>query len=411
MAAVLLLSLGHGLAFMDRHMLTVAAPLVKAEMLLSDADLGLLLGPAFVVLYAVGVLLTRGLWLRPRRGFWLAACVGVWTVGMVMMAVAPSFAVLLTGRATVGLGQAAFIPLALGMIVEGTRKAVRARSVALFTSGSVAGRCLGLIVGGAVLAGLAAWAPESWTPWRWLLLLGCLPNLVLALTLMHAHRGFPGPGAASPPGLGPMLLWMRRRAPVVGVYLIGTACGVLVIQMVGAWAPTLLHRQHGLSAGAAGMAFGLLLLLAAPLGHFTAGLLLDRQGRQAAPPRIGAVSLAATIGVLWVLPWSDGAVSSLILLALISAFSAVAAVAALAGLAAMAPEGMKADAIRICLVVTTLAGVGAGPWLAGLGSDLFGDLGQSLKWVGSAAAGLGVVAFLLCGPGWRRLAHENGAAR
>lgn len=393
-------------------MLTVAAPLVKAEMRLSDAELGLLLGPAFVVLYAVGLLLTRGLWLRPRRGAWLAACMGLWTFGMMVMAFAPDFAILLTGRALVGLGQAAFIPLALGVIVEGTRKAVRARSVAVFTSGSVVGRCMGLIIGGAILASLAAWAPESWAHWRWLLLLGCLPNLVLALTLMRADRSFPRPNAGSPPNLWPVLVWMRRRFAVVGLYLVGTACGVLVIQTVGAWAPTLLHRQHGLSAGSAGIAFGLLLIVAAPVGHFTAGFLLDRPDRHAAPPPIGAVSLAATIGLLWLLPAAEGVMSSLVLLALISAFSAVAAVAALAGLPAMTPDGVKADAVRMCLVVTTLVGVGAGPWLAGLVSDLSGDLGQSLKWVGSAAACLGAVAFLLCMPGWRRLVEEeDGSAR
>ena len=411
LAGVVLLALGHGLAFMDRHVLTVAAPLVKGEMLLSDADLGLLLGPAFVVLYTAGLLLSRRLSLRPMRGAWLAACTGLWTFGMAVMALAPNFAVLLMGRALVGLGQAAFIPLALGLIVEGTREAVRARSVAVFTSGSVMGRCLGLIVGGAVLAGLAAWAPESWTPWRWLLLLGCFPNLILALTLMRADRSFPLPLTQAPPGLGPALVWMRRRFAVVGFYLIGTACGVLVIQTVGAWAPTLLHRQHGLSAGSAGMIFGLFLVVAAPVGHFTAGFLLDRPGRQIAPPEIGALSLAATIGLLWLLPSAEGAMSSLILLALISTLGAVAAVAALAGLPAMAPEGMKADAVRMCLVVTTLVGVGVGPWLAGLVSDLSGDLGQSLKWVGSAAAGLGVVASLLCIRGWRRLANEDGAAR
>lgn len=408
LGGMLLLTVGHGLAFMDRHVLAVAAPLLKADMILSDAGLGLLLGPAFVLLYAAGLLLSRRLWLKPRRGRWLAGCAVLWTVGMAAMGFAPDFSVLLAGRALVGLGQAAFVPLALGLIVEATHEAARGRAMAGFTSGSVVGRCLGLMIGGAILAGLAAWAPTAWAHWRWLLLLCCLPNMILALMLLRMDRNPPTTGAAPPPpSMAPIVRWMGRRFFLMAAYLTATACGVLVIQMVGAWAPTLLHRDHGLSAAAAGAAFGLLLMATAPIGHFAAGVLIDRPARGIGPTEIGAAALAVTAGLLWLLPLAGGAASILALLALISAVSALAAVAALAGLAALTPGGMKADAVRLCLVVTTLAGVGLGPWAAGLLSDLSGDLAQSLKWVGSSAAGLGALAFLTCVAGWRRLADEG----
>ena len=51
-----LLAFGHCMAFIDRYLPAVAAPLLRAEFGLSDTQMGLLNGPAFVVLYVVGVL-------------------------------------------------------------------------------------------------------------------------------------------------------------------------------------------------------------------------------------------------------------------------------------------------------------------------------------------------------------------
>ena len=51
-----LLALGHCLAFIDRNWPSVAAPLLKADRGQSDAQLGLLDGLAFVLLYVIGML-------------------------------------------------------------------------------------------------------------------------------------------------------------------------------------------------------------------------------------------------------------------------------------------------------------------------------------------------------------------
>jgi hypothetical protein len=58
MTAMLLsmLALGHCMAFVDRNLPAVAAPLLKADLGLSDTQLGVLDGPAFVLLYVAGML-------------------------------------------------------------------------------------------------------------------------------------------------------------------------------------------------------------------------------------------------------------------------------------------------------------------------------------------------------------------
>ena len=123
---ICLLALGHCAAFADRNLPAVAAPLLKSDLGLSDAQLGVLDGPAFVLLYVVGMLASWPLASSRHRFHLLAGCVALWVLGMAAFALGQSFGVLVAARALVGLGQAAFVPLALGLIVEGSAPQWRA---------------------------------------------------------------------------------------------------------------------------------------------------------------------------------------------------------------------------------------------------------------------------------------------
>ncbi len=103
---VCLLALGHCAAFADRNLPAVAAPLLKASLGLSDAQLGLLDGPAFAVLYVVGMLCSLAVGeLAPHRFRLLAGCIATWAFGMMVFALGRSFDMLLVARALVGLGR------------------------------------------------------------------------------------------------------------------------------------------------------------------------------------------------------------------------------------------------------------------------------------------------------------------
>ena len=161
---VVLLALGHCAAFADRSLPAVAAPLLQANLSLSDAQLGLLDGPAFVVLYAFGMLASWPLSSSRHRVRLLAACIALWVLGMLVFALGRSFDMLVVARALVGLAQSAFVPLALGLIVERSVPSWRARSIAVFTAASVVGRSLASLAGGATLALLERLAPAA--AWR-----------------------------------------------------------------------------------------------------------------------------------------------------------------------------------------------------------------------------------------------------
>jgi len=408
---VALLALGHCAAFTDRSLAAVAAPLLKASLGLSDAQFGLLDGPAFVVLYAFGMLASWPLASSRHRVRLLAACIALWVLGMLAFALGRSFDMLIAARALVGLAQSAFVPLALGLIVERSAPPWRARSIAVFTAASVVGRSLALLAGGATLALLDRWAPAAGLAhWRLLFLVMAAPNLVLIVMLLRCAEQPP----ASPYPmvcLNQLLDWFLRRPRLISLYLGGAVGSVLIVQTIGAWAPSVLHREQGLAPATAALAFGVALLVASPLGHLSAGALIDLRRKRITPMAVMASGLLLAIPLLWMLPRATSSVAACGLLALTSLVGGMAAVAALAGLPPMLPAPLRDAGVRLFLMLVTVLGVGLGPFIAGVVSDGIGTgthgLSTAVYLVCVAAAILGAGSALLAREGWRRAALEN----
>lgn len=402
---ICLLALGHCAAFADRNLPAVAAPLLKADLGLSDAQLGLLNGPAFVLLYVVGMLASWPLASSRHRFRLLAGCVAVWALGMAAFALGRSFDTLIAARALVGLGQAAFVPLALGLIVEGSAPRWRARSMAVFTAAAAVGRSVALLGGGAALALLARWAPASGLAhWRLLFLLMGAPNLVLIVMLLRrAER----PPAAAPPVVvpGQILAAFRRRPGLICTYFCGAGASVLIVQTIGAWAPSVLHREEGLVPATAALVFGAALLVTAPLGHLIAGILVDMRGKRMTPMTVVAGALLLAVPLLWLVLQASSATAACGFLTLTYLVGDVAAVAALAGLPSILPVPLRDAGLRLFLAFITVLGVGMGPFLAGLVSDGIGMGGRGLSTalyiVCAGAAAFGIVSALLARAGWR----------
>lgn len=166
--------------------------------------------------------------------------------------------------------------------------------------------------------------------------------------------------------------------------------------------------MHGLAPGEAALAFGVMLLVAAPLGHGLAGALIDTRRSRFPPMSITGLGLALSVPLLAVLGMFAPAWLACTVLALGSLVGGTAAVAALAGLPTMLPEPLRALAIRLFMVFITLVGVGLGPYLAGLVSDHRDGgphaLSSALWLVCSGAAIVGIASALGARRGWHRMA-------
>ena len=100
-----LLTLVYVVNFVDRQILSILLESIKQDLGLSDVQLGLLSGTAFGIFYAtLGVPIARLADRFSRKGV-IAICLAIWSGMTALCGTASGFALLLTYRVGVGIGE------------------------------------------------------------------------------------------------------------------------------------------------------------------------------------------------------------------------------------------------------------------------------------------------------------------
>ena len=107
-----LLTIAYVFSFIDRYVLGLLIEPIKADLGLTDTQIGLLLGPAFAIFYA-----TMGLplgWLADRKNRVKIVAVGiaVWSIATAASGLARNFTHLFIARMSIGVGEATLAALA-----------------------------------------------------------------------------------------------------------------------------------------------------------------------------------------------------------------------------------------------------------------------------------------------------------
>ncbi|MDB5694072.1 MAG: transporter [Alphaproteobacteria bacterium] len=196
--ALFVLVLVYAVNFIDRQIISILAPDIKADLHVDDAQIGFLYGTAFAVFYALfGIPLGRlaDSWYRGRL---IALGLTLWSTMTALSAFAGSFGTLAGARIGVGIGEASASPAAYSMISDHFPKQKRATALSIYSSGLYIGGALSLPVGGLISSRWkAAWphaanAPLGLAGWQAAFLAVGIPGLLLALwvlTLREPQRG------------------------------------------------------------------------------------------------------------------------------------------------------------------------------------------------------------------------------
>lgn len=365
-----LLLLVSTLNFTDRLILTVLAQAIKEDLLLSDFQLGLLGGLTFAILYTVfGIPIAR-LADRGNRVTIIATATFVWSAMTALGGAAANFWQLALTRMGVGLGEAGFLPPSASLLADHFPARRRASAMAIIQLGSP----LSLLVGTL----LAVWIADQWN-WRVAFVAVGLPGIFVALLVRYTLRepprgladGTAGAPRAAPTNLAGAVRLLAAK-PAFRHILIAGACGSFCLNAIGHFLPAFLYRVHELSLAQAGLIFALAQASAATVGHLLAGFggdrlaLLDRRwyawvpaaGLLVAAPAYALGFLQADL--LYAVP----------LIMLGSVAMCVYYAPTLAMVQNMAASDMRASAVAIFGLVASLIGIGFGPTLVGLASDL-----------------------------------------
>jgi MFS family permease len=252
-----LLTLCQAVSMVDRQILAILAPRIKADLQISDAQIGFLFGTVFAVFYALFSVplgrLADG-WNRTRL---LSISLAGWSVMTMLCGAAQNFAALAVARMGVGIGEAGGQPATFSLISDLFPKGRRAFATSLTAVGISLGIGASLWLGGAVAdwwdSGFGSEPPLGLKGWQAAFVVAGVPGLLLAAIFLGRRepQRRADDGAILPPdphpvraslsllmAIVPGTAWIamaRRRAPL-GMWF-KNILGLAVI-VVGAWALT-----------------------------------------------------------------------------------------------------------------------------------------------------------------------------
>jgi MFS family permease len=149
--ALAVLTASSVLNFLDRQIVSILAQSIKTDLLLTDAQLGFLLGTAFAVFYAVvGIALGRIADAISRTTL-MAVGLSIWSGMTALGALASSFAGLGAARIGVGVGEASANPCSHSLLSQYFPARNRAAALGTYTAGAFLGGAGALLLGGLIL--------------------------------------------------------------------------------------------------------------------------------------------------------------------------------------------------------------------------------------------------------------------
>ncbi|HMQ19544.1 MAG TPA: MFS transporter [Sphingopyxis sp.] len=197
------------LNFIDRQIISILAVDIKADLGLTDSDMGFLGGAAFAVFYALfGIPLGRlaDNWSRVKL---LSIGLALWSTMTALSGFAYNKLTLTFARMGVGIGEATASPTAYSLISDYFPKRQKATALAIYSSGLYIGGGVSLFIGASIVE---AWnaahpggGPLGLVGWQAAFLAVGVPGLLVALgvaTLREPVRGAMD-GIASPSSPSP----------------------------------------------------------------------------------------------------------------------------------------------------------------------------------------------------------------
>jgi MFS family permease len=173
------------LNFLDRQIISILAEEIKADLGISDGEIGFLYGTAFAVFYALfGIPLGRLADVWTRRTL-IASGLAFWSLMTALSGLARDFTQLASARIGVGVGEASATPAVFSMLSDSFPARMRATVLALYSSGIYIGAGLGLAIGGQIVDRWNAAWPEGGAPfglagWQAAYLAVGLPGILIA---------------------------------------------------------------------------------------------------------------------------------------------------------------------------------------------------------------------------------------
>ncbi|MET0240514.1 MAG: MFS transporter [Sphingobium sp.] len=353
----------YSLNMLDRTLPFILAQAIKSDLDLSDAEIGLLGGTVFALVYALGGLPFGRLADRGHARPVIALSVAGWSLMTALGGFAQTFFHLALARLGVAAGEAASAPGGHSLISDYFPEGRRATLIAIVSCGVPIGSMTGLILGGWLVDRLS---------WREAFVAIGLPGMLVGIVAWLVLPGAaPRDRTRAEASLGETVHFLagkrtfRRTVLASSIYSFG---GYSMVTFL----PAFLMRSHELTASKVGLLFGLVTGIAGLIGIPLGGFLADRLGRGDVRWRLRIPAVVMGLSGLFMIP---ALIVDDLTLALILIFPPQMLAVAYLGptfsaVHAIVPPEMRATATSALLGCLTLFGASLGPLIVGYASDL-----------------------------------------
>lgn len=364
---VAVLIIAYIMAFLDRQIMSLLVAPIKADLGISDVQIGLLQGLAFAIFYSLCILPAGWLVDRYNRRNILAIGLACWCLMTFLCGLSNSFGELFAARMGVGIGEAVLGPAAFSIITNLFSKKKLPLAISIYSIGGSIGAGLAYLFGSlaASIAGPAiALFPilEGLSDWQVAFIIVSLPGLpflLLLLTIREPRHASVRIRRASPP----VMPFLRARARFFIFYCTGIGLLTTVSYANMAWIPTLFSRIHGWETSVTARYLGLMMVSFGTAGILSGGVIAMRMsgryrdatlrvafwGASALVPVCAAAALVSN-------PWLS--------LALYAPFTFISTSFVSLGptsIQLITPDAMRGRINGIALMFVTMIGVSIGP--------------------------------------------------
>jgi len=397
---------------LDRSILSLLIPPIKADLHLSDTQVSLLIGFAFVIFYAImGLPIARLIDTRSRRLI-LAVCVSIWAGMTALCGLAQNFWQLFWCRVMVGVGEAGSGPATYSMMADLFPRNKLPRAISVLNLGFVAGSGISLVIGGLVIK-MVTNVPEVTVPiigtlrsWQLVMIAVGLPGLVIAALMATVpepkRRGMlvrePGVRAKALP-VRQVAGFLKENRWTYAPMMIGMAIKAVLSFGTAIWLPTMFVREYGWTITRIGVTQGIILMVCAPIGLMCGSYLAERltkSGHDDAFVRVVVIAGFFAVPLSAIFPLMPNPILALTLFAVNTVILFMVPGPQNAALQAITPNQMRGQVTALWLFLFNFVGYGFGPTLIALVTDyVFHDearLPEAMAW---SSGVLGTIAMII----------------
>lgn len=373
--------------YLDRQLLTLLVTPIKADLGVSDTQISLLVGFAFVLFYVLaGIPIARLIDRGPRKwvvGFGIA----FWSLMTAVCGLARNFLELTIARMCVGIGESCNAPGTYSMTSDIFPRDRLALPMSVIGIGTVAGSGMALLIGGWLITWLTDIGPQTFpvvgtlAPWQMTFIIVGLPGVLWALLLLATVPEPPRreQAGAATPSFGDVIGYLWGLGGTYIPMFLANGIKAMLSFGIAVWSPVFFERRFGYAPGEPGPMLGIISLVVSPLGLVLGGWIAGKMvqaGYKDANMRMVWLVTMPLIPVGIAYPLVGDPSLAFVLFGLALFLGSLGSGPANAAIQSVTPGRMRGTTTAIYIALYNVIGYGLGPLVVGLLNDnVFGEQG------------------------------------